>query len=43
MAARCPTEEGEAFSREVERSYAGLDRLRQVPVSGFGTKRHIPF
>jgi DNA-binding transcriptional LysR family regulator len=25
-----PTEEGEAFSREVERSYAGLDHLRQV-------------
>jgi DNA-binding transcriptional LysR family regulator len=25
-----PTEEGEAFSREVERTYAGLDHLRQV-------------
>jgi len=25
-----PTEEGEAFSREVERTYAGLDHLRQA-------------
>jgi len=25
-----PTEEGEAFAREVERSYAGLDHLRQA-------------
>ena len=25
-----PTEEGEAFAREVERSYAGLDQLRQA-------------
>jgi DNA-binding transcriptional LysR family regulator len=25
-----PTEEGEAFAREVERTYAGLDHLRQV-------------